>query len=106
LVVIFMAKEAREQLLKHGVVVTCRGARRSHVGNDWATDKRGGSKLCDVYIEYLGVIKKAEDLRQWWRQSGFASANEWITKVKQMYGKQSSDKKDLNQLHLYRVSRY
>jgi hypothetical protein len=79
---IFMQEEPRTQLMTKREVVTFR--RDEHkLGFDWATDHRGGSKICDIYVTELTIAKSQEslidfrDIEPFTRLSGFATTKDW-----------------------------
>lgn len=84
MVMIFAVKEAKEQLLNHDAVITFREHPHS-TGKDWATDKRGGQKLCDIWVSQLKISDDAptepptwiEDIKPFWGLSGFSSYEKW-----------------------------
>jgi hypothetical protein len=98
MVMIFQVQEARDQLLKEGIVCTFRKKQHKE-GKDWATDKRCGKKIADITIEKLFVVECPEDLRNYADQSGFKSAVEWWVRIQQKYGK------DPLPGYLYKVTR-
>jgi len=73
--IIFMNEKARKQLLENGIAYTLRQHARKTKGKDWATDKRGGKKIADVYIK---LERRASicDLMPFIGQSGFNSLDE------------------------------
>lgn len=82
MVMLFMNAKVRNFLLLHGFVYTFR-RKRHKLGKDWATDKRGGHKICDIYVAEEWHISHVEDLRLFVDGSGFASIEEWIDAIKQ-----------------------
>jgi hypothetical protein len=91
MVMIFVVKEAREQLLCNGVVVTFRENPHT-LGKDWVTDKRGGKKLCDVQISELKINDDApcdppvwiRDIEPYWGLSGFKSIEGWFSVIQKL----------------------
>lgn len=89
---IFASQNAREFLLEHGFVITCRKHKRFHVGNDWITDKRGGSKIADVKIfDFLEVNQipasnwiPSDKLFPFVRWSGFRSIGKWVDEIRKL----------------------
>jgi len=83
MVIIFSNEYAREYLLEYGIVYSFRkGPVRKQLGKDWMTDRRGGKKISDVYIEAIEEIEPGmlyTKLTPYYKQSGFYSADEWIT---------------------------
>jgi hypothetical protein len=85
MVMIFAVKEAREQLLNKGVVITFRAYRENHENlgkKDWATDKRCGKKICDIYVALLENcagenMTSVGDLAPYLPLSGFKCMAEW-----------------------------
>ena len=77
MVLLFMVKEAREQLLKEGRVFTFR--KKPHkTGRDWATDRRGGKKIADINIRLEKEVKTCADLKPYVEYSGFQLWSDWI----------------------------
>jgi len=83
MVMIFQSEEARRFLLENGVVFTFRAKRRKNLGNDWITDRRGGHKVVDVFVEEEGRFKPS-DLGLYVEYSGFSSLQEWIEEIKKL----------------------
>lgn len=77
---IFQSEKARDFLLANGIVYTFRVHRRKHTGKDWMTDKRGGRKIADIFIEEIGELRPTR-LVQYVKHSGFHSYAEWITEI-------------------------
>jgi hypothetical protein len=86
-VTIFQVKEAREQLLNKGVVITFRAYNdRLKLGNDWATDKRCGKKICNIYKSLIENCPhenmiEVSDLNPYVPLSGFKSLEDWIDAI-------------------------
>ena len=81
----FSVQEARNQLLKEGIVYTFRWKRRKKTGKDWATDKRNNPKIADVYIEEIGRVRANwNDLEMYATQSGFKDAIQWYLQIQKM----------------------
>ena len=96
---IFADEHARKQLLEKGFVYTFR--RYPHKeGKDWATDKRGGRKICDIYVELWGKIDRALDLLPYLEHSGFGSIVEWVKAIRRLYPKMKEVKG-----YIYRVEK-
>ena len=76
MVMIFSDPLARAQLLNVGLVYTYRKKRRKKVGKDWANEKYGTSKICDIFIEEVGKMKVG-DLRTYVDHSGFKRLSDW-----------------------------
>jgi len=100
MVIIFSNEKARNQLLNEGFVYTIRKNRRKQFIKmpedkqrmgygviDWATDRRGGKKICDVIIyEYDPVFRAPgpydiNTLQDYVSHSGFGSLEEWIEAI-------------------------
>jgi hypothetical protein len=77
-----MNEHARDQLLLKGEVVTFRQHKRKRNGRDWVTDKRGGNKICDIYVTYLCEVKKIEDLTPYVSLSGFNNLWDWVSGIR------------------------
>jgi hypothetical protein len=73
---IFADENARRQLLEKGVVYTFR-THPHKVGRDWATDKRGGKKICDIKVELVEEIRIPQQLIKYCRDSGFKYTTDW-----------------------------
>ena len=109
IVISFSVLEARNQLLKNGVVYTFRWARRSHfkkkkgpIENTWAASKRTGPKIADVVIEEIDRIPpEIEYLEPFVDQSGFPSSQSWLAKI---YGLVNPDQINSHG-YIYRVTR-
>ena len=101
MVMIFNSEKAREQLRTMGEVITFRLKERKVVGFDWATDKRGGKKLFDVFVEEEGKDITPMDLEDYIEYSGFKSLEEWIGEITRLH-KCSANAKGF----LYRVATY
>lgn len=81
MVMIFAHPQVRAYLLEHGCVYTFRkhhmktaNGVRPQVGKDWATDRRTGRKLADVYItpvEQVDGLNMGQVLTRYARESGF-----------------------------------
>jgi hypothetical protein len=82
MVMIFRSKKALSYLLSYGEVYTFR-IRRRKAGRDWITDKRGGHKIADVFIEEVGIFT-LEQLSQFGDHSGFASVEEWTEEIQKL----------------------
>ena len=101
MVTIFSSEKAREHLRTMGQVVTFRIKPKKIVGFDWVTDKRGGKKLFDVYIEEERTDIAPIDLEDYVEDSGFKNLKEWIAEIKRLH-KCGEDTKGF----LYRVATY
>lgn len=84
MVIIFQSEKARKQLLERRSVVTFRTNRRKHIDNDWATDKRGGKKICNIYIEEIDYIEKLDKLSPFREESGFDNLEEWTNEIRKL----------------------
>jgi len=81
MVMIFAHPKVRKYLLEHGLVFTFRKYHpktsdgvRPQIGKDWATDRRTGRKLVDVYItpvEPVDGLNMGQVLTKYARESGF-----------------------------------
>lgn len=88
MVMIFANKRVREYLLENGRVYTYRKNHRktpdgirSQIGGDWATDKRGGKKIADIYITPIEPVNSKNMrwvLNKYARDSGFYERIHWI----------------------------
>ena len=87
MVTIFQVKEAREQLLNKGIVISFRAYKENlKLGNDWATDKRCGKKICNIHKSLLENcfgenLTEVSDLKPYVPYSGFKSLEDWITAI-------------------------
>ena len=74
----------RNQLLKNGIVHTCRHKKRINTGVTVA--RRGNFKkfveLANVDVKYLGRVEKPQELKSHLKESGFETTKEWISKIK------------------------
>ena len=82
MVIIFQSRKALNFLLENGFVYTFR-ARQRKTGRDWVTDRRGGWKLANVYIQLIGSMG-VESLETFEECSGFNSVKEWIDEIKRL----------------------
>ena len=82
---IFNSEKAREHLRTMGEVITFRLKERKVVGFDWATDKRGGKKLFDVFVEEERRDVAPTDLEDYVEYSGFKSLKEWISEITRLH---------------------
>lgn len=80
MVIIFQSEKARSFLLENGFVYTFRVHRRKRTGRDWMTDKRGGRKIADVFIEEIGCFRPT-GLLPYVEYSGFDSYREWQEEI-------------------------
>ena len=83
MVIIFQSEKPRRFLLENGIVFTFRLHRRKSVGRDWMTDRRGGRKIADVYVEEVGLFNSLK-LDPYVPYSGFASVEEWNEEIKRI----------------------
>ena len=104
MVIIFNCEKPRRQLLEKGEVITFRRKERRRLGKDWMTDKRGGRKLCDVFIEQIYFIPTKSTMRGFlWGsldKSGFDTIDEWLIEIEKINKKQ-----ELTKGWLYLVTR-
>jgi len=101
MVMIFSSEKAREQLRTMGEVITFRLKKRKVVGFDWATDKRGGKKLFNIFVEEERESIAPIDLEDYVEYSGFKSLKEWIGEITRLHKCGTSTKGVL-----YRVATY
>ncbi len=88
MVMIFSNKKVRDYLLSNGLVYTYRKNHRKtpdgirpQVGKDWATDKRTGKKIADIYITPMEAIDSQnmkQVLDRYAKDSGFFKATHWL----------------------------
>lgn len=97
MVMLFMVKEAREQLLKKGRVFTFR-VYAHKTGRDWATDRRCGKKIADINIRFERKVDTAVDLKPYVEYSGFQIWGDWVHVIK------SRNKGNLVKGFLYEVT--
>ncbi len=81
MVMIFAHPKVRAYLLEHGLVYTYRKHHkktsdgiRLRIGKDWATDRRTGKKIADIYItpmEPIDSLNMGQVLTKYARESGF-----------------------------------
>ena len=80
----FNILEPRNQLLKNGVVYTCRHKKRINTGITVA--RRGNFKkfveLATVDVIYIGRVQKQQELKPYLKESGFETTKEWICTIK------------------------
>ena len=85
MVISFSIKKAREQLLRKGIVYTFRWRERIQLGNDWCNAHRNGTKIADIFIEFVKQIDAHHELKPFLDTSGFDTLEEWRSEiVKQM----------------------
>lgn len=89
MVMIFQVQEAREQLLKKGLVFTFRKHLRK-TGKDWATDKRCGKKIADINVRYVERIDFPSELDPYAGESGFQSLEDWLKAIRKKYPEELS----------------
>lgn len=80
MVINFSSPQARAQLLEKGIVYTFRKIRRKQLGNTWANEGRTKPKICDVFIEEMGLLK-ASRLEPYVEMSGFESLGKWYGEI-------------------------
>jgi len=97
--IIFASEKACRRLLEKGIVYTFRLKPRLDIGRSWATDRRNGKKIANVYITYVAHLSLRE-LAPYVEQSGFESLDEWITAIKEL-----NPKMKVNSGWLYKVER-
>ena len=78
---IFAHPRVRAYLLEHGIVYSYRkdhpktsNGVRKQIGDDWATDKRTGKKIADIYItplEPVNSLNIGQVLTKYAKESGF-----------------------------------
>jgi len=83
--IINVSKKALEQLRIAGEVVTFRLKEMKVLGDDWVTDRRGGKKLYDVFVDIEEANIIPADLGGYVENSGFKSLKEWINEIKQIH---------------------
>lgn len=84
MVMIFENEKARNQLLQKGEVFTWRKKKRQrNFAEDWATHKRGGTKIATIRVCYFGEVLPGE-LGEFVDRSGFESLQEWIDVILKM----------------------
>jgi len=99
MVIIFSDPNARHQLLEKGLVYTFRKNLRKNSDyekprRDWATDRRGGKKICDVKITLLKGwsvfslvgFPNFSPLIPYVEWSGFKTIDEWVDAIKRLNG--------------------
>jgi len=96
-VMLFKSHKALAYLLRHGYVYTIRAKKRPE-GKDWVTNKRGGKKIANVFVKYVGVVRIEETgsivltkcgvrlLEEYVRKSGFWDEQEWLEEVRKLNG--------------------
>jgi hypothetical protein len=89
MVMIFISREAREQLLKKGHTFR---TKRHKVGRDWATDGRGRPKICNVQVEFVKEVNGVNGLTEFVDGSGFSHLWHWIAEIKRLNPKINSVK--------------
>jgi len=88
MVMIFQNEKARRQLLEKGVVYTFRKKPHKY-GRDWATDRRGGKKICDIEVVWRTEASPSM-LHLFVKDSGFKSLREWKEAIREL-GMRESD---------------
>lgn len=100
MVMIFANKKVRDYLLSQGTVYTYRKTHRKtldgirpQIGKDWATDRRGGTKIADIFITPMEPIDSqnmSRVLRKYARDSGFyeritqKAINDWAQAIQHL----------------------
>jgi len=94
MVVIFSHPKVREFLMKNGIVYTFRKMNpktfngiRHKIGNDWATNQRGGKKIMDVKItpmQRITSVQEAHILRKYVSKSGFRTVRDWTLAIREL----------------------
>lgn len=80
--IIFNSEKARKHLLEKGFVYTVRKARKKN-GYYSAYQTVGGKKfLGSVYLEFVSIVYKPEDLTKFVENSGFSDVEEWLSELK------------------------
>jgi len=92
MVIIFSHPKVREFLMKNGIVYTYRKMHpktpdgiRPQIGKDWATDRRTGKKIMDVFITPVQIVLNSQSpdlFRKYVGESGFSSFMEWSLAIK------------------------
>ena len=85
MVTIFNSEKAREQLRTMGEVVTFRLKERKVLGDDWATDKRGGKKIFDIFVDIEEENIAPCELGDYVGSSGFKTLKEWIAEINRLH---------------------
>ena len=85
MVMIFSSEKAREQLRTMGEVVTFRVKESKVLGDDWATDKRGGKKLFEIYVDIQEENIAPCELGDYVENSGFKTLKEWVAEIKHLH---------------------
>ena len=76
--VLFNSEKARKYLLEKGFVYTVRKTIKKN-GYYSAYQTSGEKRFLEVvYLEYVGLIYKPEDLERFVEHSGFDSVEEWL----------------------------
>jgi hypothetical protein len=80
----FNIPEPRNQLLKNGIVYTCRHKKRINTGVTVARrgDFKKFVKLAIVDVRYIGRVEKSQELKPYLKESGFETTKEWGSKIK------------------------
>jgi len=112
-VLIFKSEKALNFLMEHGYIYTIRTKKRA--GEVWITDRRGGKKIADGFIVYVGEVNQLLPDNDWWvtqgacaleklekfvQHSGFDSIEEWINAVKELHGGELPDRMYLHYVKL------
>ena len=102
---IFKNEDSLNFLMESGHVFTIRTKKRC--GYVWITDKRGGKKLADGFIAYVGEVCRLMPDNDWWvvdgafaidklekfvYHSGFVSVEEWLNAKKELHSGKLPDK--------------
>ena len=85
MVMIFNSEKSREQLRTMGEVVTFRLKERKVLGNDWATDKRGGKEIFEIFVDIEVEHIAPCELGDYVDNSGFKTLKEWIAEIKRLH---------------------
>ena len=86
MVIIFQNRQVLDHLLKTGEVYTYRRAPK-RLGRDWATDRRCGKKVADVYIHLIAKVTREsipEELDKVSPQSGLNTVESWMQAIENL----------------------
>ena len=111
-VMYFKSKKALNFLLENGHIYTIRWA-KIKADVVWITSKRGGKKIADAVVAYIGEVVQVVPDNEWYvadkasaigkldefvNESGFNSVEDWLEEVKKLNGGKLPEK-----MYLYYV---
>ncbi len=78
----FSSEKAKNQLLTHGIVYTIRKKRKKNGYYAVVTDIHQKRVIGVVYLEFVEVITKPQQMEKYVKESGFDSVTEWLEELR------------------------